>query len=384
MVVVTSNNFKGLNQRDKFVNGTQVYSFGHIKDLMLEELDGSALTHYNFNILAPIGKEKLREFSFESIPVHYTLEAGTDPTMAFVLNDEIFYCPRVTKEFWDSKRGELLKEKVNDSKLSFLNESIHKPIMKVAYYLKEVPDEIDFDFLKEVYLNEISLLGEGEGYIYSEFPQRLLNSFDDEWHTYIIHHHLKEGKVHTDIRLNVNDHLEGFLLFTPNELGNEDLLNNAAMGVRGVLKGPQSLDWESFEGITDLNEIFYIVGSGKYRVLKKSNRNLNIEFKSNEGYVNSEVLDLARKKNLNLLSILPHKLKKLDGSFSFSLEEVYPNKYFVFFNKIEKELTKTRVSNEQLQNIYNFTISGMNRPEISKKVGLSTDTVWRYQKKLGL
>lgn len=349
---------------------------------MLDELSHNTVEQYNYEILIPEEKT-IGKYVIEPHPVHYTMEAGVDPTMALVLNEEVFYCPHVNIDFWESGKSERLKKEMNQSKLAYIDNQLKKPHIKVAYHMSETPHQINMDFLKEVYMNEISLLGEGGGYIYKEIPDRFVNSLSTEWKDFTIHQHVQKGKVHTDIRLDVGDHLEGFLLFTPN-LENLDEFHNASERVKGVLKGPQSMEWKEYEGITETNEIFFKVAQGKYRMKEASPKKLIIEFKSDEGKINKEVLSKAENLNLNIMHNVPRKYKKLTGLFSISLEEIYPTKHFVFIDKVEKEDSKRRVSNEQLQDIYNLSLSGLNRPEIADKVDLCLDTVWRYQKMLGL
>ena len=45
---------------------------------------------------------------------------------------------------------------------------------------------------------------------------------------------------------------------------------------------------------------------------------------------------------------------------------------------------KIKMSEEQMKLIISLTQKGCTRPEIARKVGVFTSTIWRYQKKFNL
>lgn len=224
-------------------------------------------------------------------------------------------------------------------------------VTSVGVAIKEQSESIEYDENDYYKLCEYSLQRKDEGKEISgiqNFPDRMQEAFrktKGKWNPYVIQWHLRGQKsIHSDIRLKVNDHLEGFTLFTPPSVDKPDLLDENPKNVRGTIKLPQPVEWLHIEGRIERGEpgtteeypaYFATVGKGNYRVLEITDHKIVFEFRSDTGKVKKPEVRKGEEYVQAMINKLPSELKQLNGCFSYHIAHI-ENRWIFLFDKLEK------------------------------------------------
>jgi len=125
---------------------------------------------------------------------------------------------------------------------------------------------------------------------------------------YIIHAHQIGKSIHFDIRHKVNDHLQGFTVFTTGDYPNFKNLKGEVKHFRGAVKEPQPTEWLRFEGVTEPGKIgalrskqfggvFTIISKGEYEVLEVDDHKIHIKYYPESGKINKKPIEEAKERN---------------------------------------------------------------------------------------
>jgi len=164
---------------------------------------------------------------------------------------------------------------------------------------------------------------------------------------FVIQWHLRGNEsVHTDLRLQTGDHLEGFTLFTPGSTGGEDKLDSDPSNIRGTIKLPQPSEWLTANGgyksgepgtTSKHNAYFTIVGKGTYKPIEVMDHKIVFEIKSDSGNVKKlSPLDDSDKETIaNFNAKLPDKLEQLDGKYSYHIAHI-GDRHLILFDKVNQ------------------------------------------------
>lgn len=186
----------------------------------------------------------------------------------------------------------------------------------------------------------------------SNFPDRMQRAFkavkeSGKWLPYVMQWHLRGTEsLHTDLRMDTGENLEGFTLFTPPSTAKPDLLDSDPHNIRGTIKVPQPKEWLTVQGgmqrgapgtTTGHNAYFAIVSKGKYRPIEVSDHKIVLEFNSDIGAtkqvkpINPD--DASAIDGLN--SKLPDKLKAINGCFSYHVAHI-GDRHIMLFDKLKE------------------------------------------------
>lgn len=184
----------------------------------------------------------------------------------------------------------------------------------------------------------------------NNFPERMISNFNkniDKENDFVIQWHLRGNKsVHTDLRMDTGEILEGFTLFTPGNIDNENELTPDAKNIRGTIKSPQPKDWLTVDrgmprgapGTTaNSNAYFAIVGKGKYKVIEADNHKIHIDFKS-DSFVPKHLKPLSKDDTEivdHFNSRLPGESIKLNGVYSYHIAHI-GNRHIILFDKVKE------------------------------------------------
>jgi len=189
--------------------------------------------------------------------------------------------------------------------------------------------------------------GEGKEIEVKDFPEEMQESFKNmigKWNDYVLQVHTRGKTLHYDLRHKVNNHLEGITLFgrsTEDRLPIETQRNN----IRSTVKLPQPVEWLTFEGITKRGYIgatkhypgiFTIISKGKYTVHDVSDHKIVLEYKSDKGKINKQMLKWAGEHNLPYAHDLPDKLIDLTGKYSWHIAHIGDH-HIILFDKLKGE-----------------------------------------------
>lgn len=183
----------------------------------------------------------------------------------------------------------------------------------------------------------------GEPEMLTDFPKRMQRDFTahvDMWRPYVMQWHLRgEKSIHTDLRMDAGESLEGFTLFT--QVTEPDIQH-----IRGTIKVPQPKAWLHVSGgfsvgapgTTSKHDAYFaIVSKGQYRPLEVDDHKIVLEFKADSGKVeqmkplNNEDKEIVDHFN----SILPPNLIDLNGSYSYHIAHI-GDKYIMLFDKLKR------------------------------------------------
>lgn len=171
----------------------------------------------------------------------------------------------------------------------------------------------------------------------TDFPERMQRNFKEAmesgmWLPYVIHLHSRGKSTHQDVRhLIPAGYLEGITVNTPPSTERDDEFNEEAEGIRCELKASQPKDWLTYEGIKEPGGVgatahmpaaFYIISKGKYRCHTVDDHRIIIEYKSDQGSVNSKTEADAKKLNIPIPVSLPKKLKSLTGLWLYQIAHI--------------------------------------------------------------
>lgn len=189
-----------------------------------------------------------------------------------------------------------------------------------------------------------SIKGEGgEPDMLTDFPKRMQREFTanvDIWHPYVMQWHLRgEKSIHTDLRMDAGDSLEGFTLFS--QIKDGDIHH-----IRGTVKLPQPKAWLHVHGgfkvgapgTTSKHDAYFaIVGKGKYRAIEVEDHKIVLEFKSDSGKVEQvkPLNDDDKPITDYFNSILPDKLDDLDGFYSYHVAHI-GDRHIMLFDKLKR------------------------------------------------
>jgi hypothetical protein len=189
-----------------------------------------------------------------------------------------------------------------------------------------------------------SIKGEGgEPEMISDFPKRMQRDFTahvDMWRPYVMQWHLRgEKSIHTDLRMDAGESLEGFTLFS--QIADGDIHH-----IRGTVKLPQPKAWLHVQGGFKIGQpgttskhdaYFAIVSKGKYRPIEVEDHKIVLEFKADSGKVekvnplNEEDKSITDHYN----SILPENLADLNGFYSYHVAHI-GDRHIMLFDKLKR------------------------------------------------
>jgi phosphoribosyl 1,2-cyclic phosphate phosphodiesterase len=186
----------------------------------------------------------------------------------------------------------------------------------------------------------------------NNFPERMQRNFKDvldsgKWMPFTMQWHLRgEKSIHTDLRLDTGDVLEGFTLFTPGSVDGEDLLMADPHNIRGTIKVPQPKEWLKVEGgcprgdpgtTTKHNAYFAIVDKGMYRPIEIDDHKITFELKSDLGKINriKPIAEDDKSAVDGFNGKLPEHYKDLNGCFSYHIAHIGIN-HLILFDKLKE------------------------------------------------
>lgn len=192
---------------------------------------------------------------------------------------------------------------------------------------------------------------EGGEQIVKDFPERMQRNFNKikesgGWKAFVIQWHLRgERSIHSDLRLDIGELLEGFTLFTPPSADKPDLLTTNPHNIRGTIKVPQPKEWLTVQGgypagapgTTKRNAYFAIVAKGKYRPVEIEDHKITFELKSDSGSV-KKVKSISKDDDKAIEAFnnkLPNNLKDLNGCFSYHIAHI-GDRHIILFDKLKK------------------------------------------------
>jgi predicted nucleotidyltransferase len=190
---------------------------------------------------------------------------------------------------------------------------------------------------------------EGGEEMVKNFPERMQRNFEKVkgWRDFVIQWHLRGKKsIHTDLRMDVGESLEGFTLFSPSSMDKEDELTENPKNIRGTIKLPQPKEWLKVSGgypagspgaTSESSSYFAIIAKGKYRPLVMEDHKLVFELKSESGDV-KEVKPIKEEDKDQVAEFnkkLPDKLKDLNGCFSYHIAHI-GDRHIILFDKLKE------------------------------------------------
>ena len=189
------------------------------------------------------------------------------------------------------------------------------------------------------------------------FPDRMQRNFEKvretgEWKDFVIQWHLRgKDSIHTDLRLDTGELLEGFTLFTPSSMDKEDELTESPENIRGTIKLPQPREWLKVEGgypagspgsTSESSSYFAVIAKGKYKPLMIEDHKIVFELKSEAGNT-KEIKPIKEEDKEQVAEFnkkIPDKLKILNGCFSYHIAHIEP-RHIILFDKL-KECPKVK------------------------------------------
>ncbi len=225
-----------------------------------------------------------------------------------------------------------------------LDYSIHKPrFVEVTNEKLTTLKELD-----KIVVSVGSVVKEFADEDIKNFPDRMQESFKknmDDWNDFVIQAHSIGKSLHYDIRHKVNDHLEGFTLFTEGDWPDVTDLRDVRKNIRFTIKEPQPLSWIKFEGLTEpgglgaersekYGGVFTIIAKGKYKVHKVGDHAIHIEYKSDSGDISDKPNKDAKEKDWPTKD-LGDKLIDFDGKYSAHIAHI-GDRHIMLFDKLKK------------------------------------------------
>ena len=198
---------------------------------------------------------------------------------------------------------------------------------------------------------------EGREQMVKNFPDRMQRNFEKvretgEWKDFVIQWHLRgKDSIHTDLRLDTGELLEGFTLFTPSSMDKEDELTESPENIRGTIKLPQPREWLKVEGgypagspgsTSESSSYFAVIAKGKYKPLMIEDHKIVFELKSEAGNT-KEIKPIKEEDKEQVAEFnkkIPDKLKILNGCFSYHIAHIEP-RHIILFDKL-KECPKVK------------------------------------------
>ena len=186
----------------------------------------------------------------------------------------------------------------------------------------------------------------------NNFPERMQRNFkkvleSGKWMPFTMQWHLRgEKSIHTDLRLDTGEVLEGFTLFTPGSTDGPDLLTADPHNIRGTIKVPQPREWLKVEGgyprgepgtTTKHNAYFAIIDKGEYRPIEIDDHKITFELKSDSGIV-KKVKSIAEEDKGAVDGFnnkLPEHYKDLNGCFSYHIAHIGDH-HIILFDKLKE------------------------------------------------
>jgi predicted nucleotidyltransferase len=184
------------------------------------------------------------------------------------------------------------------------------------------------------------------------FPERMQRNFkkvleSGKWMPFTMQWHLRgEKSIHTDLRLDTGEVLEGFTLFTPGSTDGPDLLASDPHNIRGTIKVPQPREWLKVEGgyprgapgtSIIVSCYFAIVDKGEYRPIEIDDHKITFELKSDKGSV-AQIKPIAETDKQAVEAFnkkLPEHYKDLNGCFSYHIAHI-GDKHIILFDKLKE------------------------------------------------
>jgi len=259
---------------------------------------------------------------------------------------------------------------------------------------------------------------EGHDIYVRDFPLRMQANFkkimDNKlWMPFVMQVHTIGKKAHRDVRFFIpakdygkvltyskaetlfeKDELEGILegitLFEPSTI--EETNYGADKHVRGTIKVPEPIDWLFFEGVTHkigtagthYPGVFTIIARGIYTIHQVNDHLIHFELKSDKGIINLKPIEQAKKEGAPVLVKPPKKLINVTGKYSYHIAHIEKNKWIMLWDKVKSVGKPPKLSSQQLARIYLMTKAGISRKTIADELSLSPNTVYLYQRQLGL
>ena len=259
---------------------------------------------------------------------------------------------------------------------------------------------------------------EGHDIYVRDFPLRMQANFkkimDNKlWMPFVVQVHTIGRKAHRDVRFFIpskdygqvlsydeaeslfeKDELEGILegitLFEPSTI--EESNYDADKHVRGTIKVPEPIDWLFFEGVTHkigtagthYPGVFTIIAKGIYTVHQVNDHLIHFELKSDKGTVNLKPIEQAKKEGAPVLLKPPKKLINMTGKYSYHIAHIEKDRWIMLWDRIKSAGKPSKLNSQQLTKIYLMTKAGFSRKSIANELSISPNTVYLYQRQLGL
>ena len=331
-----------------------------------------------------------------------------------------------------AKEGDIIHIKVEeiwrhvDEKDHKIHYSIHKPhVSDIGGTNTSTVQELDKMVVgRGVEVQEMAAIRE-EGEFdtdISNFPkdvQSAFNSTKGKWHPFVIQHHYrgsKEGSLnslHTDMRFQVGDSLQGFTLFTPGSTGGPDVLTSsspkATGGIRCTVKRPEPSGWLHVNSFIEKGKpgssrrgadyyapgVMLIVGEGEFRTVLAEDHRIIFQLKCKRLSVDKSPLEKAKKEGIQVRDNSPDRMKELNGYWEAQIAHIGDH-HVILFKKLKnesafrehdnwmRELTKNSIiSMEKIIQMDSMFSKGAGLNETIRAVELSNQTVNKYRGLLG-
>ena len=189
----------------------------------------------------------------------------------------------------------------------------------------------------------------------TDFPKEMQESFNKmfgKWSPYVIQKVLSDKIAVIDIRFDVGDHLEGFRLLSVDINDQKD--------IECFVKSPHKKEWLNFEGKSN-NKMFGIINKGLFSPVKIDDYKILLKMR-NDRDVGKRIDDVVV------------------GRFSFDIL----NEKMLFNKVIGRPTGTSNLTGDLLKQIWNLTKKGTSRMDISRELEMSSRTIWKYQRSLGL
>lgn len=285
---------------------------------------------------------------------NYNYLIGVKPTKSNIPNSKIIDgLLELGKTFNTNKNvdeGSKVKVKVEEVWRHEVGDDIYYSIHKPRFVGETKDNLTSLKELDEIVVSVGSVVKEHKlAKTYKNFPKQTQESFKknmDKWNDFVIQAHSIGESLHYDIRHKVNDHLEGFTLFTEGSWPEVTDLRSKRNNIRCTLKESQPLDWIDFEGLTEpgglgaersekYGGVFTIICEGKYKVINVDDHKIQIEYKSKEGKISDKPKKDAKEKGWPAKDYGESYID-FDGKYSCHIAHI-GSKYIILFDKLKSK-----------------------------------------------
>jgi len=316
----------------------------------------------------------------------------------------------LVEEVWRHKTNKGIHYSIHKPRLAHVTE---KKETSTVDDLEDIVTSIGVAVVEQYELKEDD---EGKEIYVRDFPIRMQRNFklimeDKLWMPWVMQIHTIGRKLHRDFRFFIpsKDYglvltyhkarelfikkklegiLEGITLFKPATIEESDF--DAQHHIQGTIKVPQPVSWLFFDGITHkvgtagtrYPGVFVIAAHGVYTIEDVGDHKIVFHMRSDKGDVDLSPLEKAKKEGAPIMLKPPKKLQQFNGFYSFHIAHIEKNRWIMLFDKLKVETNS--ISPYQLSQIYELTMLGIPRPQIADVLNLSSNTIYKHQRKLGL